>query len=332
MRWPFPPGLATTEIEGSPGDGLEVSTTWAGLAGGSLVGADLCGSNLRGADLRAADLVGAVLDGADLREADLEGCYLIDAGVRGALLPGADLGPVNVMLDPRLAQRKLLVTRGRSARSSSSTVRSWAGRGTTVARGADVGEESTLISMAVDCEGASQPVGFDGWGLVAVQPDLHNAGFKWSVPGSVVEPGRGVLVASTWGGLAVDRISARTVLLVAVAGADQGADEGVGPRRRSKASVVAVLDTERYLRDMGEGAVLDNACLHHVNLELVDLQGAHLAGVDFTQANLCDANLTDADPGADLRDVRLSHTSLDGADTTGAKRSRSLARRTKRDR
>jgi len=139
-RWPYPGRIARAEgpfldhrgsCPQSPGDGICIATTWAGMASAGVAaitlllvaykttdvigdsetdkmrvkaakvvelidGADLLRASGHGADLYGANLHGANLHGADLHGADLSGADLHGADLSGANLPSVK--PVGIRL------------------------------------------------------------------------------------------------------------------------------------------------------------------------------------------------------------------------------------------
>ena len=147
-------------------------------------------------------------------------------------------------------------------------------------------EHRDLLPVIVEREGATLPEGFDTWGIKSVRPDLRTrGGYQWPFPGSVAvahdvdgsntgacpsREGDGLCVASTWRGMASGGIPALTLLLVAYSSADVlGCDELAGKTRHRAVAVVALVDGEWLLRDVGGCANLRGA-----NLGGADLRGA----------------------------------------------------------
>ena len=168
-----------------------------------------------------------------------------------------------------------------------------------------------LIPVIVEREGATLPEGFDSWGIKTVRFDFrtHND-YQWPFPGNVAvatdvdernkdacpsREGDGLCVGLSWRGMASGGNPAKLLLLVAYKSSEVlGTDEYEGKLRSRSVAVVKVVDGERLLREVGEGADLQDA-----NLRGADLQDANLRGADLRYANLRGANLR----GADLQDA-----------------------------
>ena len=183
-----------------------------------------------------------------------------------------------------------------------------------------------LIPVIVEREQAVLPDGYDSWGIKSVRPDLRTrGGYQWPYPGGIAEApadrivhtntgtmpyreGDGLCVALSWDGMASGGIPARTLLLVAYPSSEMlGRSED--KLRCRRVAVVAVVDGERLLREVGCGANLSGVDLHGADLHGADLHGANLSGVDLRGANLS---------GVDLRWADLRHANLGGANLGGA--------------
>lgn len=101
--------------------------------------------------------------------------------------------------------------------------------------------------------------------------------------------GDSVWVKTTaWSGMASGGITARTLLLVAYAKADVLGSEANGTKLRCpRVAVVALVDGERLLQEVGTRADLSEANLSEANLSRADL----------SRANLSEANLFGARRG-----------------------------------
>lgn len=169
-----------------------------------------------------------------------------------------------------------------------------------------------LIPVIVEREQAVLPDGFDSWGIKSARPDLRTrGGYQWPYPGGIAEApadrivhtnfgtmpyreGDGLCVALSWGGMASGGIPARTLLLVAYqSGEVLGRDRN--KLRCPRVAVVAVVDGERLLREVGRGADLRWAQLSWADLSLADLSGADLFGAKLAGANLYGTDLSGAD-------------------------------------
>ena len=118
-------------------------------------------------------------------------------------------------------------------------------------------------------------------------------------------------VALSWDGMASGGIPARTLLLVAY---QSGEVLGRGPSRLRcrRVAVVAVVDGERLLREVGCGANLSWANLSGADLRGADLSGAYLRGAYLRGADLSGVDLSLATGVALPADWELD---ADGIDT-----------------
>jgi hypothetical protein len=163
-----------------------------------------------------------------------------------------------------------------------------------------------LIPLIVEREQAVMPDWCDSWGIKSVTPDLRTYGsYQWPLPGQVAEcdpdlivrensspcpsqSGDGLCVGLSWRGMASGGIPARTLLLVAYQSGEvlgSSADK----LRTTRVAVVAIVDGERLVRQVGAGSYLSRA-----NLSGADLSGASLSGANLSRANLSGADLSRA--------------------------------------
>ena len=163
-------------------------------------------------------------------------------------------------------------------------------------------EYRDLIPVIVEREKAVLPDGFNSWGVKSVHPDMrttHN--YVWALPGDVAEcnpsriirsntqgcpdqDGDGLCVATSWGGMASGGITARTLLLVAYSQSDVlGSEAGGSKLRCPRVAVVALVDGERLLREVGNTADLAGANLARANLYGANLRGADLYGASANE-------------------------------------------------
>ena len=197
--------------------------------------------------------------------------------------------------------------------------------------------KTDLIPIIIERAHATLPTGCDRWGIKSTRPDLTTrGGYQWPLPGGVAQcdpdqiirdnrdqcpaaPGDGLCVALTWRGMRSGGFPARTMLLVAWSSVDELSDPDVHKVRVSRVHVVALVDGERLLCEVGSGADLSGANLSGANLYGADLSGANLSRADLSGADLSRANLSGADLyGADLSGANLSGADLSGANLYGA--------------
>ena len=200
-----------------------------------------------------------------------------------------------------------------------------------------------LIPVIVERTKATLPDGFDSWGIKSIRPDLTTRnGYQWPFPGGIAEcdpkeidadsasacprhEGDGLCVATSWRGMASGGFPARMLLLVAY-GADKvlGRDDAEGKLRCPRVAVVALVDGERLLREVGSGADLSGADLRRANLRWANLSRANLRWANLSWANLSRADLSGANlrranlRRANLRGANLRWANLSGANLSGA--------------
>jgi uncharacterized protein YjbI with pentapeptide repeats len=195
---------------------------------------------------------------------------------------------------------------------------------------------SALYASVLDrlTEGRKLPKGTDTWAFKSVKADLRTShGYRWPYPGKWAEcdpdkiitenkgscprtgcVGDGLCVATTYAGMKLGGIPARTMLLVAYHSKDLLGNSEAGKLRVARVRVVELLDGETVLKSHGAKADLTRADLTGANLTGADLTGADLTGADLTGADLYEAYLT----GANLTEAYLTRADLSGANLTGA--------------